>query len=225
MTSFPRARGDAPGTDVPIPANPQFPPRTRGCTQPRSPRQRRPEVSPAHAGMHPLFAGILQLRFCFPRARGDAPDGTVRRVKVNGFPPRTRGCTLRAGHQTQRGSVSPAHAGMHPLGSGIRRRCTRFPRARGDAPRSDEPRYRSMRFPPRTRGCTRAGEVVVLRRHVSPAHAGMHPAPEDECADCEGFPRARGDAPSSIARRGSRSGFPPRTRGCTLTGLVDVPEG
>jgi len=212
------------------------PPRTRGCTQYGGPGYRARRGSPAHAGMHPRPRGPRAARCRFPRARGDAPELFTVRPYAYGVPPRTRGCTRADVGHGDLVSGSPAHAGMHPGSASRGRPPARFPRARGDAPafalvgaelEEVPPRTRGCTFPrvvyfgvqmvpPRTRGCTVTAIGFGATEDGSPAHAGMHPSMSRATTDALRFPRARGDAPSSISSALTDPRVPPRTRGCTL---------
>ena len=197
---FPRRRGDAPphivGGDIPL----VFPPQARGCT----PRIRlvgeNDTVSPAGAGMHPEAPNRNGGRRSFPRRRGDAPNTGEDGSPMWMFPPQARGCTRAVGALAEGEEVSPAGAGMHRRPSGPRLCWRRFPRRRGDAPPTSVIGTSGGRFPPQARGCTEDPLAGQVRSFVSPAGAGMHLRRAPPPADGVGFPRRRGDAPSSIRR-------------------------
>ena len=212
---FPRRRGDAPRRPRPPGPARTFPPQARGCTPASQGLGGRLGVSPAGAGMHLPRGRRRERGCCFPRRRGDAPYRRAAAIDALRFPPQARGCTPETGRGVRSPEVSPAGAGMHPRAAGSTgaRRC--FPRRRGDAPRPAAVSRRSRSFPPQARGCTLHRQGQRTQRHVSPAGAGMHPTratipPVSSC-----FPRRRGDAPHTRARREQWWRFPPQARGCT----------
>ena len=74
---------------------------------------------------------------------------------------------------------------------------------------------REEKFPPHTRGWTPDGLDHGHRDVVSPAHAGMDLWTNDGLVRLGGFPRTRGDGPSSSKKRWPEMKFPPHTRGWT----------
>ena len=70
----------------------------------------------------------------FPRTRGDGPSADEGYVLRVGFPPHSRGWTLVMDKAEDGEPVSPALAGMDPLGAGRGWAQYRFPRTRGDGP-------------------------------------------------------------------------------------------
>ena len=240
---FPRTRGDGPAASPRIALRLMFPPHTRGWTAGAHARAVRRRVSPAHAGMDRGASWCTGSLGCFPRTRGDGPLQYLIEAAGAGFPPHTRGWTLRMRCARDPCDVSPAHAGMDRTRGRRTRGPHRFPRTRGDGPaagyvagarcfprtRGDGPRLGddgkpAHPFPPHTRGWTLA--ALELRR-------------------C--FPRTRGDGPDeslmlnsdvSPAHAGMvrkmmaawrRGGRFPRTRGdgpdCAIiaVALVTVP--
>src|SRR5690606_33308457 len=127
----------------------------------------------------------------FPRIRGDRPRELDLAVYDPGFPPHTRGSTLRPRWSPTGRAVSPAYAGID-LGSAFSATMlSRFPRIRGDRPhphvadgREDvfpphtrgstrEGRGARGEFPPHTRGSTAANRAWAILSIVSPAYAGI----------------------------------------------------
>ncbi len=217
---FPRARGDAPfGFQHGLMIS-SVPPRTRGCTQLRAGLSRAVPGSPAHAGMHPGAGTGAGVGIWFPRARGDAPTTRQADLVFIEVPPRTRGCTPGRASVLAPSRGSPAHAGMHPRRSGTSSSCSRFPRARGDAPGTGDCQRPLRAVPPRTRGCTRSRVNRNAIAIGSPAHAGMHPRAPTRPSGRPRFPRARGDAPVRSTGIRCFAQVPPRTRGCTPEQLL-----
>jgi len=214
--SFPRARGDRPSFAWGNTGYGVFPPRTRGSTVAMAWYPCAARVSPAHAGIDRASSTDPRFSSCFPRARGDRPIMAHERVHRDRFPPRTRGSTRGFDLICQLDDVSPAHAGIDlpPYSSLSRQGC--FPRARGDRPSRRGIARISRRFPPRTRGSTRARGNQCGAERVSPAHAGIDLVLRRARPDLAGFPRARGDRPAATGEGAAASVFPPRTRGSTL---------
>ena len=133
---FPRTRGDVPGATKVWGIDTEFPPHTRGCTLGRISTVISDRVSPAHAGMYPSKPGWKPRMYRFPRTRGDVPiNKSIPPVNIM-FPPHTRGCTHDPHRPEDVKKVSPAHAGMYPVGRSPPIRFIRFPRTRGDVPGS-----------------------------------------------------------------------------------------
>ena len=111
---LPRARGDGPWPLTLARSRVRTAPRTRGWTLhvKRVPAQLLD--CPAHAGMDPkaVFTRVPPARL--PRARGDGPSRTGRRVRGTETAPRTRGWTANANASTRPWRDCPAHAGMDP---------------------------------------------------------------------------------------------------------------
>ena len=120
-----------------------FPPHTRGCTVGHDTEGRFLLVSPAHAGMYPLYAETERRPFCFPRTRGDVPIQEGDLWDIQAFPPHTRGCTRCLYMLPKSPRVSPAHAGMYRLLEEGSRSYWCFPRTRGDVPVSVQLRHAS----------------------------------------------------------------------------------
>ena len=192
---FPRASGDGPVQMPKTNASIQFPPRERGWSQHRRPGAANGCVSPARAGMVPLWANSGLLWGGFPRASGDGPPRVVIDSGHVQFPPRERGWSHGVSLERGHAGVSPARAGMVP--SGWPRSCTLrcFPRASGDGPRARCDRRRPGQFPPRERGWSPLPEQSPTPTTVSPARAGMVPGQGPSSWDVLRFPRASGDGP------------------------------
>ena len=173
-------------------------------------------VSPAHAGMDHDAGQDAGRTGGFPRTRGDGPNARFRAVKLNTFPPHTRGWTLVQTAQYRVAQVSPAHAGMDPCRHRASPWAACFPRTRGDGPRRSPSPSSHPKFPPHTRGWTVLDPRIVVQLRVSPAHAGMDRGRRRPLRSGRRFPRTRGDGPSSRISRFDRCRFPPHTRGWTM---------
>ncbi len=131
---LPRPRGDGPARVLTGGRVPKSPPPTRGWTHATPRRAEGGGVSPAHAGMDPRSATARTRTTRLPRPRGDGPRHAYHsRRACQGSPPPTRGWTPGRGANWYT-CVSPAHAGMDPLGSTSRRGRSCLPRPRGDGP-------------------------------------------------------------------------------------------
>ena len=195
---FPRARGDVPPRGQNFGLLKPFSPRTRGCSFFAGAHDAGTLVFPAHAGMFRCMWCVAMRCGCFPRARGDVPPASRPTRAANRFSPRTRGCSALAIRRPNGDIVFPAHAGMFLMTPSRDRRTACFPRARGDVPAVVNAAALSAPFSPRTRGCS----ALAIRRPngdiVFPAHAGMFLPSLRPVGGGVGFPRARGDVPSSL---------------------------
>ncbi len=192
---FPRPRGDGPlGIFARHPED-VVPPPTRGWS--RLPGLFYPSVegSPAHAGMVPHQASILDPQERFPRPRGDGPARETASRSSFRVPPPTRGWSLPNTLLQVRKRGSPAHAGMVPallLGAVSR---GWFPRPRGDGPEIAAGMCSMLMVPPPTRGWSPDLVRSWMFDEGSPAHAGMVPQIAIEVRWWDRFPRPRGDGP------------------------------
>ena len=214
-SGFPRPRGDGPRDVAMIAEAWKVSPPTRGWTVVDSVVCRIRRGFPAHAGMDPTTLEDERTIMGFPRPRGDGPSGGVDGGSGSPVSPPTRGWTRGSQPVNLRTIGFPAHAGMDPLGLLRPRAAGRFPRPRGDGPRTPCRRRRNHRVSPPTRGWT--AELAAGRRPRCgfPAHAGMDPSRWRCSQATPRFPRPRGDGPSGRrSRRAGREVSPP-TRGWT----------
>jgi len=89
-----------------------FPPHSRGWTLLIAALVGFLGVSPALAGMDPIFGGGSGEGLCFPRTRGDGPPRSDGGRSEREFPPHSRGWTRFTGPKGSDAGVSPALAGM-----------------------------------------------------------------------------------------------------------------
>ena len=150
---------------------------------------------------------------CFPRASGDGPHRSFVGPSYFSFPPRERGWSHAGQRQHAGRLVSPARAGMVPIGEECVTLAKSFPRASGDGPAILGFGLTSLQFPPRERGWSRGFDKGVPDVAVSPARAGMVPVKSCTACQLSCFPRASGDGPWGITLRTARAEFPPRERG------------
>ena len=222
---FPRMRGDGPSCQPPGPPLRPFPPHARGWTVGMVIVDECHIVSPACAGMDRSQLRSRLGSRGFPRMRGDGPFYGLLASNTAVFPPHARGWTAHSGQTRSYSSVSPACAGMDP-GSPTcdsANRC--FPRMRGDGPLPPCATNPTSMFPPHARGWTRRPGRVGAYPGVSPACAGMDPFTMSYRVLLEGFPRMRGDGPSSAALMTVAAKFPPHARGWTQPGLLRLLDG
>ena len=153
--SFPRTRGDGPGTRS-VPSRVlRFPPHARGWTGRDRARRAAAGVSPARAGMDPGTRSAACCRGRFPRTRGDGPLSDRSAFDPGSFPPHARGWTCKRTRRAWRRWVSPARAGMDPGRHPPPPAGRRFPRTRGDGPYRGAVDRLPAAFPPHARGWTR----------------------------------------------------------------------
>ena len=214
--SFPRTRGDVPDGMERVGERHELPPHTRGCTSTTMLFLCRFTASPAHAGMYPCRSRAWVFRGRFPRTRGDVPRDQLPVADARPLPPHTRGCTRVRRRPAEAAGASPAHAGMYPGHHGQYRPARRFPRTRGDVPRTAPRRTSRVALPPHTRGCTGGRALRQGAAQASPAHAGMYRRRSSPRTRPWGFPRTRGDVPGASRRKTLRMALPPHTRGCTV---------
>ena len=205
---FPRPRGDGPIRGLRTAVTQTVSPPTRGWTRNTLIGHRCPSGFPAHAGMDPHDVLRSYMFSGFPRPRGDGPS------KRRHFPlrplvsPPTRGWT-RLPFQRHHGAPGfPAHAGMDPPGSTATPTLTRFPRPRGDGPRSPGTGDRTPAVSPPTRGWTPVRQTISVLMIGFPAHAGMDPGTGYLATAAGRFPRPRGDGPVMTCAVTNVTGFP-----------------
>ena len=138
-------------------------------------RLRWSSLFPAHVGMYPTPTSWSPRRLRFPRIRGDVPLFGMYVAWDAPFSPHTWGCTPLAFLDAPFVVVFPAHVGMYPRRSRLRRRGPCFPRIRGDVPVWLEKGQYVDAFSPHTWGCTERVGVNQPPVNVFPAHAGMYP--------------------------------------------------
>jgi len=131
---LPRACGDRPPKGRRLRAQLKAPPRMRGSTRDRVPRQWWPAGSPAHAGIDPATRPPIWRWTWLPRACGDRPDQWRICFVWDGAPPRMRGSTVRAQVLYPQPRGSPAHAGIDHRFFSPGDHVSRLPRACGDRP-------------------------------------------------------------------------------------------
>ena len=91
----------------------------------------------------------------------------------------------------------------------------RFPRIRGDVPRTPKWEKLLPPFSPHTRGCSLAIGLAKGLVDVFPAYAGMFRLPPKRSSSLMSFPRIRGDVPPSTSTNSRLRVFSPHTRGCS----------
>ena len=129
--------------------------------------------------------------------------------------PPTRGWTRQRHRDYHDHAGFPAHAGMDlalmpPLLASMR-----FPRPRGDGPRSQGTGDRSPAVSPPTRGWTPQEEIRGRSRGGFPAHAGMDRHTRGTRTGRGRFPRPRGDGPWGVGTALPADVVSPPTRGWT----------
>ena len=245
MPGLPRARGDAPRL-VPRPPTPRA-----GSPAPAGMRPYSTESTAADSVAPPRPRGRARhwapgfQPSRLPRARGDAPYGGEAWTPPDGSPaPAGTRPPVRAG---PRHLGSPAPAGMRRSVADPFPMTSRLPRARGDAPMDDTDGHdvergspapagmrpspnrssrRSVKAPPRPRGCA-AHDLADSRRDAAPPRPrGCAIARLDSASALGSPPRPRGCARGDRGRRSTATGVP-RARGDapfqTLVAVVHLP--
>ena len=200
------------------------PPLARGYTHHARGHAPGTRGSPARAGIHPRRMDGRRGRLRFPRSRGDTPGRTSSPIRGTPVPPLARGYTRVEEAGLRRAGGSPARAGIHPGRGACAEDPSRFPRSRGDTPRSCCSTTRTASVPPLARGYTSVPRVFAARVDGSPARAGIHPQPHAGSDQEEGFPRSRGDTPVVGLSDDSDAMVPPLARGYT-PGNPQPPDG
>ena len=180
--------------------------------------------SPACAGMSPWDHGRRRRRAGFPRLRGDVPLGSWTAPPSGWVPPLARGCPLMERRVAQDAAGSPACAGMSLCPSLGAPCLARFPRLRGDVPRSRWATARSAAVPPLARGCPPLCQRSELPHDGSPACAGMSLALIPLLTPFPRFPRLRGDVPMKCAVMYDCTLVPPLARGCPRKPTCPAPR-
>ena len=91
----------------------------------------------------------------------------------------------------------------------------RFPRIRGDVPKSGAKLFPRCPFSPHTRGCSAILFGGIYVEEVFPAYAGMFRCGGRGSGLWCRFPRIRGDVPPSFTPKRCSWPFSPHTRGCS----------
>ena len=215
---FPRPRGDGPFEQSFSQRGRVVSPPTRGWTQTRLGMQGRGGGFPAHAGMDPSMGQHHAEQLRFPRPRGDGPAAVIYRDREIEVSPPTRGWTNRCSASLVPSGGFPAHAGMDRPRRPACRRSARFPRPRGDGPLNAVWGNGWSAVSPPTRGWTAGDDRQLGARDGFPAHAGMDRVRAAARGRPPGFPRPRGDGPTTAMRFWSCEAVSPPTRGWTAQG-------
>ena len=194
---FPRTRGDGPHHGAGPSVTGKVSPHTRGWTLPDGVSVHASRGFPAHAGMDRRPDRSRPDRGGFPRTRGDGPVLLCSPTGAAAVSPHTRGWTRSPRRRRWCSPGFPAHAGMDLAGCLYGGFIQRFPRTRGDGPAQFSVSLTVRPVSPHTRGWTPKRLARLGQLHGFPAHAGMDPRAIGPWATAAGFPRTRGDGPSS----------------------------
>ena len=214
--SFPRIRGDVPRSAWRRTTCDLFSPHTRGCSLGFVIYAVFEIVFPAYAGMFLMAGNGHGGNARFPRIRGDVPSVSSGQKPRKTFSPHTRGCSCKPECTCSVSHVFPAYAGMFLLPRHCITDIKSFPRIRGDVPLSQKLPKPILTFSPHTRGCSSQADWTGLSVRVFPAYAGMFLSLTGEKFVEMGFPRIRGDVPTSSTTPGPGLRFSPHTRGCSF---------
>ena len=182
--------------------------RERGCTD---------GITPAHAGKTPAFtlaaAGVRD----HPRACGENKPIMMRVTSLAGSPPRMRGKRDLAESESDKGGITPAHAGKTRTTPLLVRKAGDHPRACGENSRLPRVSFVVLGSPPRMRGKRRRTGVSRAWPGITPAHAGKTSCGTERHLCSGDHPRACGENPFLAASSNGISGSPPRMRGKPTT--------
>ena len=170
-------------------------------------------ITPAHAGNTRSNPVRLPVRRDHPRACGEYFPGRCRRGNRRGSPPRMRGIPFPLKNNGNRYRITPAHAGNT---RSTLRRCSLprdHPRACGEYCIRRQFLETAVGSPPRMRGILQVFPDVLLRRGITPAHAGNTDCQERYIADLWDHPRACGEYLTTSILNVPLLGSPPRMRG------------
>ena len=110
---------------------------------------------------------------CRPRAGGDGPDSSSRRLRARSSAPRRRGWSVLASIGRLRVRVGPAQAGMVPPPTWSPSGTSSQPRTRGDGPAATVAFRENAPSAPHPRGWSSRPGRSRPRVRVGPAPAGM----------------------------------------------------
>ena len=129
-------------------------------------------ITPAHAGKS-RSGGITPARVGdHPRPRGEKSRALSNYSRRSGSPPPTRGKGRKSGRGDADGGITPAHAGKSADIAGGMPKGTDHPRPRGEKCRRFCYNAILQGSPPPTRGKETVSQNKLLRRWITPAHAG-----------------------------------------------------
>ena len=220
-TVYPRPRGGTrPRSSAPLSA-PGLSPPTRGNPTPRAKEHPSARSIPAHAG-EPTSSKTRSSRgTVYPRPRGGTLCLSLKRVRLLGLSPPTRG-----NHRVEQPRPSPArsipaHAG-EPVSTSVDGRATRvYPRPRGGTAILGRDEVAAEGLSPPTRGNRVVEEGTSLMRRSIPAHAGEPASDEAGRAKRPVYPRPRGGTPRPSLRPPLSAGLSPPTRGNQTLGTFN----
>ncbi len=175
-----------------------FTPHARGSTSRRLGKNYKKLVYPACAGIDRRGRTSFSISTRLPRMRGDRPYLCQVSEWRQQFTPHARGSTWIEEECGKKRKVYPACAGIDlerakKLGADLG-----LPRMRGDRPWLLASRWAVNRFTPHARGSTITSPLVMSRKSVYPACAGIDLDRLVSAVTSAGLPRMRGDRPSSL---------------------------
>ncbi len=151
---LPRTRGDRPAARFSLIFLIASPPHPRGSTWAFKGVFTPLQVSPAPAGIDPIWPSRYECSASLPRTRGDRPSTGAPSRHAMMSPPHPRGSTSVDADDCGPCRVSPAPAGIDPFHRHRDRAGLRLPRTRGDRPRMPDLLQGRLLSPPHPRGST-----------------------------------------------------------------------
>ena len=218
-TGFPHARGDGPSNVLPVLADVGFSPRPWGWSGGDRPRLGPLHVFPTPVGMVRVSCPGTSWAGRFPHARGDGPNPATIDAQRALFSPRPWGWSGDSLAYVRSFAVFPTPVGMVRVPSVPSPRSVRFPHARGDGPATGSRPASRPAFSPRPWGWSGPGAQVDRVQVVFPTPVGMVRHRVQAQRHAQGFPHARGDGPSALAKAGTPPWFSPRPWGWSAVGV------
>ncbi len=212
---LPRMRGDRPDIVTPETDVQKFTPHARGSTWSLRPICKDAGVYPACAGIDPTTTRIMGQHEGLPRMRGDRPPIFIYFLEFSLFTPHARGSTSASRAHPASSRVYPACAGIDPVIRPKPKKPLCLPRMRGDRPPTSALDSARHPFTPHARGSTITSPLVMSRKSVYPACAGIDLDRLVSAVTSAGLPRMRGDRPLTAHGAPVLSVFTPHARGST----------
>ncbi len=206
--SAPRTRGDGPSAQAIRTTAERCSPHPRGWSRPWRNHRHRRDLLPAPAGMVPVEAIRVGVRWAAPRTRGDGPSRGGRIACQHTCSPHSRGWSLTEPQRLAALLLLPAPAGMVPTWDRSTPRRRSAPRTRGDGPAAVALAHNYGLCSPRPRGWSRSDDGAGHRNHLLPAPAGWSLGGVGGCVVQAFSPHLWGWPPAVVSEASSGSCSP-----------------
>ena len=172
MRDHPRIRGEHSNWSILASYGQGSSPHTRGARSAAGRSGRRSGIIPAYAGS--TIAGVLITGVLpdHPRIRGEHPAGRLRKIRVRGSSPHTRGAHGDAAGGRHRLGIIPAYAGSTGSPTTPNTCSADHPRIRGEHGAAEALTNVLDGSSPHTRGAPRRRPARLRRPGIIPAYAG-----------------------------------------------------